>query len=134
MKNSPAARQMGSNSLKISPHTISEAMAPGGPYRVQVKEAGDCPSVLRLSLASQSDALSQIPAGSTGRPHRLSAAADTWTPAIPPGREQADSPRVATAGWVGSKRCQHDNFRCRDAPRSWWRIQVRRRAALGTAR
>lgn len=73
-KNSPAARHTGSSNLKTSPHTTSEAMAPGSQYRTQVKVAEE--SLSMGSLASQTPALRQIPAAiklvrSSEGPHRL---------------------------------------------------------------
>lgn len=71
---SPAARHTGSSSLKTSPHTTSEAMAPGSLWWVRVRVAED--SLSKVSLASQTPARRQIPAAvrpvrSSGRPHQL---------------------------------------------------------------
>lgn len=67
---SPAARHTGSSSLKTSPHTTSEAMAPGSLWWFQVTVAED--SLSSGSLASQTRTPTAVtPLRSSERPHSL---------------------------------------------------------------
>lgn len=93
---SPAARHTGSSSLKTSPHTTSEAMAPGSLWWFQVTVAED--SLSSDSLASQ-----------TRTPHCRHTAAllrtatsaprdGTWCPVVSPRWTMEYFPTLRTAG------------------------------------